>query len=147
MAGLSRAIQENSKNLCQRAWDQYGCFGNKRPKLLQKSLLSDQHGVVCPYESTQTDSIGIAHPYTIVDQEVRVLHAINRKKVSADIKAPDAMTPEDRAATLIQAARDVQRHTDGTSVSIVLWDEALNHHGYPFQLGGADYIPDGQTPP
>ncbi len=94
--------------------------------------------------ATEKKPVGVAHPYTIVDKEIHKKHAINRTKVSASIRAPGAKTFNDRVATLVKAAGDLHRMTNGTSISLVLWDEANNHHGYPFVLGRALYIPDGR---
>lgn len=94
--------------------------------------------------ATPKKPIGIVRPYTIVEQDVRIIYALKREKASASIRSRAAKTFEDRAATMMHAARDVYRATRATSISIILWDEAYNASSYPFGLGRALYIPDGR---
>ncbi|MBM7423853.1 hypothetical protein [Spongiibacter marinus] len=50
MAGISNAFDDEQKGLCEKAWNQFGCFGSVEPKLLQKSSYGRSDHVLCEYE-------------------------------------------------------------------------------------------------
>ncbi len=49
MLGVANAIAIENSNLCEVAWQKYGCSGNEVPKLLQQNPFSVDDPVLCAY--------------------------------------------------------------------------------------------------
>ena len=92
-----------------------------------------------------------AHEYEVLELYADRKYAINRNRLRAKIFAPMAITPEDRAATVMEAAlhfskatrSDWTRGPDWTSVT--LWSTPSVHPTprHHFLIATVEYAPDG----
>lgn len=83
----------------------------------------------------------VIHKYTIVNN--RDYSFRGRKRLGWTITSPSAITKEDRAVTVMQAAKDLQQKTNADQVEIFLVIDGLDSaHGMP--LAVVAYTPDGK---
>lgn len=81
------------------------------------------------------------HEYTIVNSRDYSLPA--RKRLGWTITSPQAITKEDRASTIIQAAKDLQHKMSADQAEVFLVIDGLDSaHGMPLAM--VVYTPDGK---
>jgi Zn finger protein HypA/HybF involved in hydrogenase expression len=83
---------------------------------------------------------GTAQPYTVLSKQD--ISVGNRDRLRWVITAPQAITLDDRAATAVQAAKDLQSQT-GADLADVWLEVGEFSVGQGRQLAQATYIPDG----
>lgn len=93
-----------------------------------------------PETSPEPASLGTAHQYTVIDDAD--VSFPGRTRLNRFISAPAALSKEDRAETVMQAAKDLQAQKDADLVTIYL-EVGLFAKGQGRSLAMATYIPDG----